>query len=66
MDVAWILLALAAAALLGLVPATIARRKGRSFGWWWIFGALTWIVAMVAVLLVSDTRTAPSSSRSSP
>jgi hypothetical protein len=58
MDAVWIILALAVAAALGLIPASIARRKGRSFVAWWIFGAITWIIAMVAVLLVSDRRDA--------
>lgn len=40
------------AILLGLIPAAIARNKGRSFVGWWIFGALLLIVALPAALLV--------------
>jgi hypothetical protein len=37
--------------LLGLIPAVIAQKKGRSFLLWWIFGALLFIVALIAVLI---------------
>jgi hypothetical protein len=40
------------AAVLGLIPAAIARSKGRDFGTWWIFGALLFIVALPAALLL--------------
>lgn len=56
MDILWIVLVVVVAATLGLVPAFIARRKGRSFVAWWVFGAITWLIAMVAVLLVEDKR----------
>ena len=29
--------------LLGLIPATIARHKGRKFGRWWVYGWLLFI-----------------------
>jgi hypothetical protein len=38
--------------LLGLIPATIARNKGRSFLLWWVFGALLFIVALIAALVI--------------
>jgi hypothetical protein len=47
---------LALAALLGLIPAVVAQRKGRSFLGWWIFGFLMLIVALPAAFLVRDTR----------
>ncbi len=40
------------AILLGLIPASIARNKGRSFGVWWIYGALLFIVALPHSLLM--------------
>lgn len=40
------------AVLLGLIPAAIAQNKGRSFVLWWIFGALLFIVALPAALLI--------------
>ena len=44
------------AVLIGLIPAAIARSKGRSFGTWWLFGALLFIVALPAALLIkADT-----------
>jgi len=40
------------AVLIGLIPASIASRKGRSFGLWWLFGALLFIIALPASLLI--------------
>jgi hypothetical protein len=50
------------AALLGLIPAAIARERGYDFAAWWLFGALLFIVALPCALLakprqdVLDTR----------
>jgi hypothetical protein len=40
------------AALIGLVPAAIAKNKGRSFVLWWLFGAALFIVALPVALLI--------------
>lgn len=40
------------AALLGLIPAVIAKGKGRSFGLWWIYGAALFIIALPHALLM--------------
>lgn len=40
------------AVLIGLIPAFIAKGKGRSFGLWWFYGALIWIVAFPHSLLL--------------
>lgn len=45
-----------ALALFAAIPAALARRKGHSFVMWWIFGALLWIVAIIAVFFVKDKR----------
>ena len=42
----------ALASLLGLIPAVIAYRKGRSFGLWWIYGSMLFIVALFAAPLI--------------
>lgn len=43
--------------LLGFVPAAIAKSKGRSFGAWWIYGVLLFIIALVHSILISpDTQ----------
>jgi hypothetical protein len=34
------------AVLIGLIPAAIARNKGRNFGLWWFYGAMLFIVAL--------------------
>ena len=46
------------AALLGLIPAFIAQSKGRSFGAWWLYGFLLFIVAIIHVLFVAPRNTA--------
>lgn len=40
------------AVLLGLIPAVIARNKGRSFVGFWIYGFLLFIVALPHALLM--------------
>ena len=43
-------------AVIGLIPAAIASRKGHSFFWWWVFGLLLFIVALPFSLLTKDMR----------
>jgi RNA polymerase subunit RPABC4/transcription elongation factor Spt4 len=50
------LLILAIAIIIGLIPAAIANRKGRSFLNWWLFGAALFIVAFPASLLLAPNR----------
>ena len=38
--------------LLGLIPATIAQRKGWPFLTWWVYGALLIVIAFPHSLLV--------------
>ncbi len=45
---------LAVAAGLALIPANIARNKGYSFGLWWLYGWLLFIVAIIHVALIPD------------
>ena len=45
------------AALLGLIPAMIARRKGRQFVLWWVYGLLLFIVALPHALLLKPELT---------
>ena len=40
------------ALLLGLIPAAIAKGKGKSFGLWWIYGAAIFIVALPHALIM--------------
>jgi hypothetical protein len=37
---------------LGLIPAFIARNKGRSFGAWWFYGFSLFLVALLHALLL--------------
>jgi hypothetical protein len=41
------------AAGLAFIPATIAKNKGRSFGKWWFYGWMLFIVALIHSLLIS-------------
>lgn len=40
------------AVLIGLIPAYIAKGKGRSFGVWWLYGAALFIIALPHALLI--------------
>jgi len=40
------------AIIIGLIPAFIAKSKGRSFGLWWVYGAAIFIVALPHALLM--------------
>lgn len=40
------------AILIGLIPAAIAKGKGRSFGLWWFYGAALFIVALPLALMM--------------
>src|SRR5580765_2363272 len=44
------------ATILGLIPAYIAHRKGRSFGLWWIYGAMLFIIALFHSLMLKPAR----------
>ena len=43
------------ALLLGLIPATIANKKGRNFYLWWLYGTVILLVALVHSLLIKPT-----------
>lgn len=61
MDLFWTYLSLywieclLVAALLGLIPAAIAKKKGKSFGLWWLYGWLLFIVAIIHALLLPES-----------
>ena len=40
------------AAIIGVIPAAIASGKGRSFVLWWFFGAMLFIIALPASLII--------------
>lgn len=42
------------AAVLGLIPANIAKNKGHSFGLWWFYGWMLFIVAIIHVQFIDD------------
>jgi len=45
--------------LLAFIPAFLAKRKGRSFFLWYLFGAFFFFPAIIAVFLVSALRKCP-------
>lgn len=47
---------LALAVLLGLLPAVVAQKKGKSFVLWWIYGSLLFIVAMPHALIMGESQ----------
>jgi zinc-ribbon domain len=44
------------AVIIGLIPALIARNKGRPFGLWWLYGAAIFIVALPHALLIKSDK----------
>jgi cytochrome c-type biogenesis protein len=52
----YILIGVSLAIILGLIPALIARQKGRSFVDWWFFGTALIFVALPAALLIKPDR----------
>lgn len=45
---------LVVAAFLGLIPANIAKQKGYSFGLWWFYGWMLFIVAIIHAAVLPD------------
>ncbi len=50
----WLIISLIIAAGLGLIPANIAKNKGYSFGLWWFYGWMLFIVAIIHVQFIPD------------
>ena len=50
----YIIVSLIVAAGLGFIPASIAKKKGYSFGLWWFYGWMLFIVAIIHVSLIPD------------
>ena len=42
---------------LAFIPASIAKKKGYSFGLWWFYGFMLFIVAIIHVNLIPDKTT---------
>lgn len=51
---AYLIVTLVVAAGLGFIPASIAKNKGYSFGLWWFYGWMLFIVAIIHVSLIPD------------
>lgn len=49
-----LVLSLVIAAGLAFIPANIAKNKGKSFGLWWFYGWMLFIVALIHSLLLPD------------
>ena len=54
MGAAYYVVVLAIAAGLACIPANIAKRKGYSFGLWWFYGWMLFIVAIIHVQFIPD------------
>lgn len=46
--------ALGLSAVLGIIPATIARKKGYSYGLFWLFGFFLFLPALIVVCCIED------------
>lgn len=53
-----LVLSLVIGAALALIPASIAKSKGRSFGLWWFYGWMLFIVALIHSLLLQPSQDA--------
>lgn len=60
MEDLWIV-SLVIAAGLAFIPATIAKNKGYSFGLWWFYGWMLFIVAIIHVNVIPDKNAQQSS-----
>ncbi len=54
MEIMYLFFILVVAALLGLIPGNIAKKKGYSFALWWFYGWMLFIVAIIHVNLIPD------------
>lgn len=41
-------------AILATIPANIAKKKGHSYGLWWVYGWLLFIIAIIHVQFIED------------
>jgi hypothetical protein len=48
----FILIGVASASILGLLPAFIAKNKGRNFTLWWLYGSVLFFIAFIHSLLI--------------
>ena len=54
MDDGIFIFGLIVAAGLAFIPASIAKKKGYSFGLWWLYGWLLFIVAIIHVTVIPN------------
>jgi len=54
------------AACLALIPANIAKKKGHSFGLWWFYGWMLFIVAIIHVNFIDDRNAVPAQTQNYP
>ena len=52
-ELIWLGVPLLVAALLAVIPARIASRKGYSFAAFYVFAVFLWLVALVVALVIS-------------
>ena len=50
----YIAITLIVAACLAFLPASIAERKGKSFGLWYLYGFFIWIVAILHAISLPE------------
>lgn len=55
-DYVIMVLSLFIAAGLGCIPASIAKQKGYSFGLWWLYGWLLFLVALIHICVLPNKK----------
>ncbi len=60
------LIGLALCAGLAFIPANLARNKGYSYGLWWLFGFLLFLVALIVILVLPDKNEQNSAAAAAP
>jgi len=50
----YLIISLGISALLALIPASVAKNKGYSYGLWWFYGWMLWIIAIIHIALLPD------------
>ncbi len=58
------IVSLGIAAGLACIPANIAKKKGYSYGLWWFYGWMLFIVAIIHAAVIPDKNAQQSSTRS--
>ena len=54
-----LIVVIAIAAFIGLLPASIAFKKGHSYATWWLYGSALFGIALIHALVLGQARRCP-------